>query len=416
MTPDDLVGLGSSDYLRRNGIPDASDASDRRRAAQRIREVLGGRLLDDGVHGSTLGTEWTTVFTAVVSERPSDAELTAAGWLPLRPLLGRLRLPLEDRWAVTDDSGRVLAAVTFRAQTRRMAVDDVLDRARARGEVRLADVLELQELRRAGHPFPDASPVLTAAADIETALGQRELVRWASGRRVAAPRAVGHGRVQRFVVAVSGVDGAGKSTVLEGLQRDLDRCGLPVGRVWLRPGMGLGRLTGLARRVKRSRGLDEEPGVNRVAADPDADLSSRRGPVGWVWSMTVAVSFVAGVRRQHAAARGVVLYDRHLLDALVTLDFLYGGADLRVQQWLVRLATPRADVSLHLDVSVDEAVRRKPGDQIGRRAVDRQVAGYQRWLGRLPGTRLLDAARDVDVVVAEAVRRVLGDGARSARG
>ena len=100
----------------------------------------------------------------------------------------------------------------------------------------------------------------------------------------------------------------------------------------------------------------------------------------------------------------------------MTLDFLYGGADLRVQQWLVRLATPRADVSLHLDVSVDEAVRRKPGDQIGRRAVDRQVAGYQRWLGRLPGTRLLDAARDVDVVVAEALRRVLGDGARSARG
>lgn len=131
----------------------------------------------------------------------------------------------------------------------------VLARAEHRGEVRLREVLELRALQGSGRPFPDASPVLTGAADIEVTLGSRDLVRWTSGSRAAAPRPVRtRARADRLVVAVSGVDGAGKSTLLAALERDLERCGLPVSRVWLRPGMGLGPLSALAQRVKRRRG------------------------------------------------------------------------------------------------------------------------------------------------------------------
>lgn len=416
MSAEDLAGASAADHLRRNGIPQDRDVADRRSAAACVRQVLARRLPPGGLLESPLGTGWTETFRARVTDPAAPGDLTDAGWLPLTALRRRLGLAAGGDWAVTDDSGRVLAAVRLGPGSAGRVdgvdeVDGVLRRARERGAVRLLDVLELRELRRRGHPFPDASPVLTAAADVETGLGGRELVRWTSGRRRTAPVAfAAPRRRRRLVVAVSGVDGAGKSTVLEGLRTELDRCAVPVSRVWLRPGMGLGRLSAVATWVKRRRGEDAEPGINRMAADPAADLASRRGARGWVWALLVTVAYLAGVRRQHAAATGVVLYDRHLADALVTLDFAYRGVDLRLQRWLVRRLLPRADVTLHLDVPVEEAVRRKPGDQIGREAVRSQQAHYETRLAEVPGVVRLDATAEPQALVRQALARVLAVG------
>jgi thymidylate kinase len=289
----------------------------------------------------------------------------------------------------------------------------VVERATRRREVRLVDVLELRALLRQGRRFPAASAVVRTAADIESGLGGRELVRWTSGRRLAAPASLpsvpGPMR-KRFVVSISGVDGSGKTTLMDGLTTDLSSAGLPTSRVWLRPGMGLGWIAALAGRVKRLLGADPRPGVGVLAADPDSVLPSRRGVQGWIWSLIVVTAFVVGVRRQHAASSGVVLYDRHVADALATLDFAYAGTDLTLQRWLVTTFTPSADVAFYLDIPADVALARKPGDVIGAAAVRRQLEAYRSWLPRVRGVRRLDATRAPHELTSEAVAQLCSVG------
>ncbi len=405
MSDDGLVAAARERFDRRNGVPGPGEAAARERALARIVAVLAPAVRPQDVRGSALGTAWTPEFRVALDDVP-DEVLRSAGWRSTDRLRSRLGLPSGGRWAVSE-GGRVLAAVHLARDLDQDPVACVLERAVARGEVTLSDVLELRALSAEGLPFPDSAAVLTAAADIEIGLDSRLLVRWTSGRRADSPVAVAGGARRRVVVAASGVDGAGKSSLLDNLATDLERAGIPVSRVWLRPGMGLGPLAALAQRIKRRRGADETPGIGRISADPDAVLGSRRGVQGWVWSMLVTTAFVLGVRRQHRAASGVVLYDRHVLDALVTLDFAYTGADLRLQRWLVRRFVPRADVALHLVIEADEAVRRKPGDPIGERAVRRQLEAYADIAPTLPPSVPLDATDSRDELAAVALGLVL---------
>ena len=117
--------------------------------------------------------------------------------------------------------------------------------------------------------------------------------------------------------------------------------------------------------------------------------------------MLVTLSFLAGVWRQQRAAAGVVVYDRHLVDALATLDFAYDGVDLRPQRRLVRTLLPRADVLLYLDVPAEVSVARKPDDLLGEHAVRRQLDEYGRWLELYPPTARLDATRPAPDLVAK---------------
>jgi thymidylate kinase len=124
--------------------------------------------------------------------------------------------------------------------------------------------------------------------------------------------------------------------------------------------------------------------------------------------LLVTASFLVGVWRQHLSSRGVVIYDRHLVDALATLDFAYAGVDLRVQHRLIRALLPRADVLLYLDVPAEVSVARKPDDLLGEHAIRRQLAAYARWLERLPTAVRLDATRPTSDLVREAIRIVAG--------
>jgi thymidylate kinase len=298
------------------------------------------------------------------------------------------------------EDGRVLAGVRF-VDGPADPVRSILEGCRERSEVRLREVLELRRLVREGRRFPVTAAALRAAAEIESGLGGRLLAPWASGRSVAAPAPL-PGR-RRLVLAISGVDGSGKSTLRAALAEGLGRAGVPVSTVWVRPGMGMGRLTALAAWGKRLLRQDAAPGV-RAMADPAAPRpASRRGAVGYAWALLVSCSFLVGVWRQHRSARGVVLYDRHLVDALATLDFAYEGVDLRLQHRLVRALLPRADVRLYLDVPADVSVARKPDDVLGEHAVRSQLAAYARWLDRLPPTVRLDATRPTGDLVTEAL-------------
>jgi thymidylate kinase len=406
---DSLLTAFGQTQLMRNGVPDDALRADRMRCRALIEEVFGDDVGPGGIAVSPLGVEWTEVF-GVLPRRAVEAErLVGAGWLPLDRLLGgrtpgrRSSRGGPRRWAVVEH-GRVLAGVRL-LDGPVDPVQAVLDACGERSEVRLREVLELRELRREGHSFPVDARALRVAAEIESGLGGRLLAPWATGRAGSAPADLRDGR-RGIVVAVSGVDGSGKSTLRAALADSLERAGVPVSTVWVRPGMGLGPLIRLAAWGKRLLRQDAAPGL-RAMADPDAARPvSRRGTVGWTWALLVTLSFLVGVWRQHRSARGVVLYDRHLVDALATLDFAYGGVDLRLQQRLIRALLPRADVRLFLDVPAEVSVARKPDEVFGEHSVRRQLEEYARWLDRLPSAVRLDATLPPEELVARALRAV----------
>jgi thymidylate kinase len=204
---------------------------------------------------------------------------------------------------------------------------------------------------------------------------------------------------------VSGVDGAGKSTLSRSVAQNLGRAGVPTGRVWARPGLRVGWLNGLARAGKKLLSQGPSPGVEQVGAGVSArDLASRRGILGWAWAMLVTLSFLVDVRRQHLRGRGVLLYDRHLLDALVTLDLVYEGADLRLHRALVRRVLPKPSLSVYLEVPAEVAVVRKPEDMFGEYAIRCQLENYEAYAGQIEDLRWLDGVNPVDDLVAVVTR------------
>jgi thymidylate kinase len=394
-----LAARASAVYLRRNAVPTPEQVEQRVLAQAEIERVLGVLDVSAEVIASPLGTGWTDVFH-VGAASPSGESLIAQGWLEITGLAARCGLGGSARWAVIA-SGRVLAALCF-CEAAHDPVASIIERCRAQGSVTVRDVLELRELAQTGTPLPAVSDVLTLAADIEISFDTRVLVKWTSGRRLDAPAPLPAKRHRpRVVVAVGGVDGAGKSSVLEGVRTDLVAVGIPTSRVWLRPGMGLGPLVDLASKVKRLRRMDQRPGVAVVASGPTSELASRRGVMGWVWSSAVTASFVRGLRHQHRESSGVVLYDRHLADALATLDVVYAGSNLTLQRSAVRRGVPHAEVSVFLDVPVEVAVARKPDDLLGTSAVERQIEAYESCLPAIAGLHRLDGTQPI----AESVRQ-----------
>ena len=421
MTPQDEQLLAAAVEAGAD-VPDARRRRLADQACAEIEQALAGRLHPGGLRTSVLGAGWSRDIDVHVRVEPADAELEARGWIALARLLRRIGRDGRGRWAIVVD-GAVAGAVDIHTAPPPDPVAALLARARRRRAVGVREVLELRILRRAGINLV-ADPVMTAGADIEHALGGSDLADWRSGTprnapvMLAAPSRAASLRARlgairyrlkpRVVVAVSGVDGAGKSTLAAELTGALEAAGLPTGRVWARPGLGLRWLSSLASLGKRALRQAPEPGVRRMAADTTTVVRSRRGAVGWIWSLLITVAFLRDVWRQHLAAQGVVIYDRHTLDAVATLDVLYRGSDLRVQRRLIALGIPRAALTVYLDLPAEVAVARKPGDTIGSQAVVAQLERYRELLGGRSDVLTLDATRPSADLAAEVLRRLAG--------
>lgn len=399
-----------------NGIPEPEQVAARERAATLASDALADLLLPDGVRTSPLGPGWSRDIDLHLLTWPEPARLEALGWILLDPLLHRLGIPGRGRWAVVED-GQVLAGLDLHLNPPPDPVASLIGRCRRRGEVRVREVLEARVLLRAGHALPADDPVLRVAARVEAGLGGRALARWRDGSALGAPSSLPGRQIRRhwvswrsalrprLVVAFSGVDGSGKSTLSRLVARNLEQAGVPVSRVWARPGLRIGWLSSLARAGKKLLGHDPSPGVERVGGGvPAGDLVSRHGIVGWTWAMLVTLSFLMDVHRQHVKGRGVLLYDRHLLDALVTLDFVYGGADLHLHRAVVRRGLPKPRLSVYLDVPAEVALARKPGDMFGEYAVRRQLEGYEACCGEVEDLRRLDGSHPADELAAVVTR------------
>lgn len=406
---------------RANGIPAPEDASRRQRAALLAHESLAPWLHPDGLRFSPLGAGWSSDLDAHVTVAPPATELEALGWLPLDHLLDRVGAPGSGRWGIVAD-GEVLTRLDLHRSPRPDPVDQVVRRIRRRREVRVREVLELRMLRREGHPLR-RHPALTLAADAERTLGGDQLADLASHEDVGRPPVPFGGRRgprrlamavrrsaatlsgrRRAVIGISGIDGSGKSTLIANLREDLRRLGIRSDQVWTRPGMRLRLLERVARMGRRVLGQGEEPTVRQVAEEPQDPrrAPSRRGALGWIWALLVTLSYLWDTWRRTSVTRGVVLFDRHALDALVTLEVVYGGAvDLTFHRALVRALLPRADLTLLLDLPAEVADARKPDDLFAG-ALERQLRRYERLEPIVRNLVRLDATASPVEVAADA--------------
>jgi thymidylate kinase len=419
LAPDDLELLQAlpPDRWAVNGVPRPEVAEDRERAVALVHQHLSDFLTPHGVRISVLGPGWSTDIDLHVTSLPPEERLRSLGWLPVDPLLRRLGIRGTRRWAIVEQ-GRVLTAVDLHVGHRGDPVEGILARCRRRGHVRVREVLELRELVRAGRQLPPDDRVVRTAARVEADIGGRLLAPWLRGTPLSAPARLSpltglstplsRLRRRRLVIAVTGVDGSGKSTLCRTLHQNLRRAGVPSGIVWTRPGMRLGGLEGVARIGKRLLRQGEAAGVGRVARGESTPLRSRRGLTGRLWALLVTQAFLRDVRRRHRAAQGVVLYDRHLADALVMLEVAYEGVDLRIPEALVRRLLPRAALTFWLEVPPELAVSRKPDDAFGDVFVRRQIDRYRIRLDDIRSLCRLDATRPAEDVAAEALKVVLG--------
>lgn len=218
-------------------------------------------------------------------------------------------------------------------------------------------------------------------------------------------------RVRRgHVLALSGLDGAGKSTQSAQLAEALEALGFDVVVVWSPLG-GSPVLDAVGKPVKRVlrrlrfgpfRTLAEQAASGSVMAHPTR-IGSRPSHVRAAWSTFVAVVNAAGQRRdavRHMARGRVVVLDRQALDTIVRLRFLYGdSAWLRLQRTLILLLAPRPLRSWFLDIRPETSLARK--DDIW--SVEQLARHRELYLEELPqlGVRRLDGERARETLCAE---------------
>ena len=244
--------------------------------------------------------------------------------------------------------------------------------ARSEGLEPLAELVERpEELARRGRrgrlPYPAAMSLALRSGAARAALGER------LGARAA--RAGGRGRAGRpLLVALSGMDGSGKSTAATALVEHLGARGVEAEVSWARLGQQAELLDRLATPVKRLMGRSGTVADPVAAGGPDVtktqdprDASGRRSPISWAWIAIVAWASARTYRRAARAARrrGVsVVCDRWSTDAIVDLKLRYGRH--RLGEAILRRVPPRPDLAVLLEIDAATSAERKPRDQADR--------------------------------------------------
>jgi thymidylate kinase len=221
------------------------------------------------------------------------------------------------------------------------------------------------------------------------------------------------------VIALSGLDGAGKSTQARHLAAALEALGHDVVIIWtpLASNAGLRALAApvrLALRALRRAGLGGDvahrsaEGGSLVAVPDAGDGGRAQTVVTHAWSTLVALANAASQGRRaapHLARGRIVIFDRYVLDSFVHLRYLYGREhSYRVQEALVRLLSPRALRSFFLDAEPTTVAARKPL-QYDLAQLELQAQLYREQSARI-GVRRVDGERPLEDVCREVARDV----------
>ena len=217
------------------------------------------------------------------------------------------------------------------------------------------------------------------------------------------------------VVALSGIDGAGKSTQAERLAAGLEQVGYQTVIEWARIttepslkaiALPIKLLLSLRARLSRRSG-DTGARVETQKSDPRSrELRERSRLVGSVWAGIVAVVNARTLRRstrKHVRAGLIVVRDRYVLDSLVQLEWNYAhGRDLGWQARLLQMIVPPPLASFLLDVPPERALARKPDDyDLDELRLHRET--YLRH-AKPHGAVVLDGARPTEEICGDVLR------------
>lgn len=224
-----------------------------------------------------------------------------------------------------------------------------------------------------------------------------------------------------MLITFSGLDGAGKSTLIEFLSATFERQHRPVVVLRLNDQIGVyAYLRGLRDIVLRRRTDVLPPGMPDPRARVQANgrgvralLSRVRTAILWnepvrrlLYPLDLFVFLLYRAYLEKIKGR-VLIMDRYFYDTLVDVST---GGDRLWTRLLARI-TPMPTVPVFLDVTPEESHRRK-----GEFSVDylrRRYAGYQRVFSSVPGTVRL-ANTDLDATKA-ALLSAIGDRDGAAR-
>jgi thymidylate kinase len=185
-----------------------------------------------------------------------------------------------------------------------------------------------------------------------------------------------------LLVAVLGPDGAGKTTLIEGLRREL---------------------SGTFRSVQTFRFRPDIFGRNLPGPEPYPHGKCLRSrslsilKVLYLWG-DYALGYLINVRSKLIRS-DLVIFDRYYDDILVDpIRYRYGGP-----RWLIKFVRhliPRPDITLILDASEDQMLARKT--ELPREELRRQRIAYRQLAAGVPNTVMLDASRPAAEVVRQA--------------
>jgi thymidylate kinase len=221
------------------------------------------------------------------------------------------------------------------------------------------------------------------------------------------------------VIALSGLDGAGKSTQGRHLAAALQALGHDAVVIWtpLASNPGLKKISGPARKVLgllARRGLGGEVARRSVEGEslvavPDAGHGGRgKTVITLAWATVVALANAASQARRaapHLARGRVVIFDRYVLDSSVHLRYLYGEQHgFRIQEGLVRLLSPRPLRAYFLDAAPESVAARK-NLQYDLSQLQSQIDLYRAHCERL-GVRRIDGELPLEEICRELARDV----------
>jgi thymidylate kinase len=227
--------------------------------------------------------------------------------------------------------------------------------AKSWGASRSLDLLRAAYSRTA---TPTRRDLIAALTEEYRALGRSGAYLHAVRRAVKRPSGA--------IVALSGLDGAGKSTQAESLQQALEKIGFDAAVEWTKiarnPSLGLVRAP-VNFLLRRSKG-------KTTAEQSEADVGSeakrfreRSAFVTHGWTLIVALTNASTHRKatkRHLRDGRVVICDRYILDSAAHLRYRYGpDRKFRLQRALVRWLSPKPRHQLLLQVPPDVALERK---------------------------------------------------------
>jgi thymidylate kinase len=257
----------------------------------------------------------------------------------------------------------------------------------------------MRRLRAALEEDPDA---WTRASELAPAWGVRLQDRPSDKLSQAVRRRLR----RRVVVAISGLDGAGKSSQAAALAAALQRLGYEAEAVWvpLASNRAVEGVSSAARRMLRVvRRIPVASEAHRRAEAGESFVAGRRaGPVAHAWVTYVALANALAHRR--LARRGrVAVFDRYVLDSHVRMRELWGGT-FPLARLLLRTLSPRPVCAFLLDVAPETAFARKQ-DRWSLEALQRQAMTYRDEAAAL-GVVRLDGDRPREELCAEIAETV----------